>query len=120
MADGNVSLTNLVDAAAPATANFQSLELTGDFPIRVWKSGDTIANDRVNLATAATGRGRFVLASVEGTVANGDKVVLGRYPANAELPRVKGCTVATEPIDGDSDYVTLTATRGVGSVLLLR
>ena len=120
VADGNVSLTNLVDAAAPATANFQSLELTGDFPIRVWKTDDTIANDRVNVATAATGRGRFVLEPVEGTVENGDKVVLGRYPANAELPRVKGCTVATEPIDGDSDYVTLTATRGVGSMLFLR
>ena len=106
--------------AAPATANFGTLELTGDFPIRVWKNGNEIVNDRVNVATAASGNGRFVLESVEGTVANGDKVVLGRYPAGAKLPRVKGCAVAAEPIAGDDDHVTLTATRGLGAMLLLR
>ena len=107
-------------AAAPATATFHALELTGDFPLRVWKNGDEIVNDRINVATAANGNGRFVLESVEGTVENGDKVVLGRYPANAELPRVKGCAVAAEPIVGDDDHVTLTATRGLGAMLLLR
>jgi hypothetical protein len=56
---GNIALTNLAVAASPATVSFKTLNLAGDFPIRIWKYGGAFTNDMVNLTTSLTGEGDF-------------------------------------------------------------
>ena len=82
VADANVGLTNLVDGAAAATANFGAI--SGTMPIRVWKTGGAItANDKVNLTSAAGG---FEMVAMDEKLQAGDVVELGLYPENAALP----------------------------------
>jgi len=82
VADANVGLTNLVDGAAAATANFGAIN--GTMPIRVWKTGGVItANDKVNLTSAAGG---FEMVAMDEKLQAGDVVELGLYPENAALP----------------------------------
>ena len=121
VSDGHVALTNVAEGATAATVSFNALRLDSDFPIRVWKTdGAVVANDKVNLATAVIGTGRFILVGADEQLAAGDTIAFGTYPANAALPRFKGCAVTAEPIPGDKDRVSLTVTRGLGLMLLLR
>ncbi len=107
-------------AATPAVVSFHALELGGNFPLRIWKGEGGITNDIVNLETAVIGGGRFVMDVVEGAVATGDRVNLGLYPASGAIPRVKGWAVIATPVEGSDTLVRLTATRGNGSLLILR
>ena len=101
-------------------SSFHALELGGNFPLRIWKGEGGITNDIVNLETAVIGGGRFVMDVVEGAVATGDRVNLGLYPASGAIPRVKGWAVVATPVEGSDTLVRLTATRGNGSLLILR
>lgn len=121
VSDGHVALTNVAEGATAATVSFNALRLDEDFPIRVWKTGGSVvANDRVNLSTALTGSGRLSLVAVDEVLTSGDTIAVGTYPASAALPKIKGCTVSAEPIPGDDERVTLTVTRGIGLMLLVR
>lgn len=88
VADGNVALTNLVDAAAAVTNTFGTLRLDADFPIRVWKSGDTIVNDALNVDAYVNNGGKLVL--VGDALAPGDTLILGTLANANALPDVKG------------------------------
>ena len=88
VADGNVSLTNLVDAGAAASVSFGSIRLDEDYPIRVWKNGGVVtANDKVNLASVPAGERSFSLQAMGEALAVGDKIEIGLYPADVELPK---------------------------------
>ena len=58
--------------------------------------------------------------AVDEALKTGDVFEFGTYPANAALPRVKGCTVSAEPIPGDDEHVTLVVSRGNGLMLLVK
>ena len=88
IADGNVSLTNLVDAGAAASVSFGSIRLDEDFPIRVWKTGGVVtANDKVNLASVPAGERSFSLQAMDEALEVGDKIEIGLYPADVEPPK---------------------------------
>ena len=88
VAGGNVSLTNLVDAGAAASVSFGSIRLDEDFPIRVWKNGGVVtANDRINLSSAPAGTRSFVLKAMDEALEVDDKIEIGLYPADVELPK---------------------------------
>ena len=80
---GNIALTNLTAAASPATVTFNTLNLAGDFPVRIYKSGNTLTNDVVNLTTSLTGVGKIAPTLVGGArFGGGETFVLGTCPAS--------------------------------------
>jgi hypothetical protein len=121
VADGNVSLTNLVDEGGAATVSFGALKLDGDFPIRIWKSATGVTNDMVNLASAPTGNGSFSLVEMEGTLTAGDRFEIGLYPANAALPKnARPLSYSAKP-SAKEGYVTLVAAyRDKGVFIVVR
>ena len=86
--EGNagVAFTNLTDAAAPAAVSFGALDLTGDFPVRYWKSGLGLTNDTIALGAALTGTGRICPVAAAGEPNAGEQMTLGTYPASAGTP----------------------------------
>ena len=79
---GNVALTNLTAAAEPATVSFATLDLAGDFPIRIWNDNGTFTNDMVNITTALTGAGAIEPVLEGGLkLAGGETFTLGVCPA---------------------------------------
>ena len=111
VADGNVSLTNLVDEGSAASVSFGSLKIENSFPIRVWKTGGAIvANDKVNLSSAIAGTGTFRFVEMDEPLSLGDMFEIGLYPANAALPRdVKPFRYSAKS-SGTEGYVRLFAT----------
>lgn len=111
VADGNVSLTNLVDEGSAAAVSFGSLKIENSFPIRVWKTGGAIvANDKVNLSSAIAGTGTFRFVEMDEPLSLGDMFEIGLYPANAALPRdVKPFRYSAKS-SGTEVYVRLFAT----------
>ena len=80
---GNIALTNLTAAANPATVNFNTLRLQGNFPIRIWKNGGVFTNDVVNLTASLTGDGAIEPVLENGLkLAGGETFVLGSCPAS--------------------------------------
>ena len=73
VADGNVALTNLTDAAGAANVSFGTLQLAADFPVRVWKTGDQIVNDTLTVDRFA-GAGRLVFDVKGESIAKGDVI----------------------------------------------
>ena len=111
VADGRVSLTNLVDESAAANVSFGAIRLDADFPLRVWKTGGAIvANDKVNLASAPTGARTITFAEMDEPLENGDKFEIGLYPQDAALPRdTKVIRYSAEPSETEG-FVRLMAT----------
>ena len=86
VADGRIALTNEA-AATAARVSFGTLELTGDFSIRVWRQGNgTVVADRVDLASALAGTGKIRPKVMSGTLNPGDSFVFGSYPVGAAVP----------------------------------
>ena len=80
---GNIALTNLIAAANPATVSFKTLNLVGDFPIRIWKNGDVFTNDVVNLTASLTGGGAIEPVLENGLkLMGGETFVLGTCPVS--------------------------------------
>ena len=80
---GNIALTNLTAAANPATVTFKTLDLQGNFPIRIWKDSGIFTNDMVNLTAALTGSGIIEPVLENGLkLAGGETFVLGTCPAS--------------------------------------
>jgi len=111
VANGYVSLGNQGNDA-PVAVTFGAIRFAGTFPIRVWKTGDGRVNDTVNLAAAATGSGGFVVVPQNCAMSDCDGIVIGTYPADADLPSAgRGWTVTAVPVQGDPTKVRLTLRR---------
>ena len=122
---GNVTLTNLVDAAAACTNSFGALDLAADFPFRVWKeNGAIVANDVLNVGRYVDSGGLLVPTSVTGEAfERGDRIAVGRISKSAAstLPRaIRRWFATTEPIDGDDDNVMLVLVYGRGFQVVFR
>ena len=118
VADANVGLTNLVDGAAAATANFGAI--SGTMPIRVWKTGGVItANDKVNLTSAAGGG--FEMVAMGEELRAGDVVELGLYPENAALPAATLHREYSSEPSSTAGFVILKSTEiRPGFILMIR
>ena len=119
VANGNVSLTNLVDVGAAANVSFAVLKMDGDFPIRVWKTGGAVlSSDKVNLSSAIAGDGTFSFVEMDEPLSEGDTFEIGLYPSNAALPKdVKPFSYSAKPSDVEG-YVRLFVTyRKTGLIL---
>lgn len=121
---GNVSLTNLNGSACAASVDFGRLDLSADFPVRVWRGADgTLANDTLNVGAYLNNGGRIapVMMTEGDSFAFGDKIVLGKVRKGAPLPHVAwGWTVTAEEIEGDGDHVQLILARGRGFMIIVR
>lgn len=121
---GNVSLTNLNGSARAASVDFGRLDLSADFPVRVWRGADgTLANDTLNVGAYLNNGGRIapVMMTEGDAFAFGDKIVLGKVRKGAPLPHVAwGWTVTAEEIEGDGDHVQLILARGRGFMIIVR
>ena len=85
---GNIAMTNTYNASRPATVKFAALRLDGPMMIRVWKNGQSVASDKVELDTAPIkGRGGFAPVPMEGyTPQYGDSFDIGTCPDSFEIP----------------------------------
>ena len=121
---GNVSLTNLNESARAASVDFGRLDLSADFPVRVWRGADgTLANDTLNVGAYLNNGGRIapVMMTEGDAFAFGDKIVLGKVRKGAPLPHVAwGWTATAEEIEGDGDHVQLILARGRGFMIIVR
>lgn len=108
IADGRVSLTNLVSEGGAAEVSFGALRAGSAFPLRVWKTGGAIvANDKVNLASALPGSLSFAFVEMDEPLAIGDGFAVGLYPAECALPRnTDKLRYSAAPCDVDG-FVTL-------------
>ena len=88
VADGRVSLTNLIVEGGAAEVSFGTLNPKNAFPLRVWKSGGIIvANDKVNLDSAIEGKTSFDFVAMNESLELGDSFEVGLYPDGAILPQ---------------------------------
>ena len=110
VADGNVSLTNLVDESAAAAVSFAELRIDSTMPVRVWKTAGVVtANDSVNLSSPPTGAGEFSFVAMDEPIVPGDEIVLGRYPAAQPLPAdTPHVMFSTRPAEAE-EFVMLVA-----------
>lgn len=121
VADGNVSLTNLVDEGAAACVSFGALRLDGDFPIRIWKSGSVVTNDKVNLSSALSGSGSFRFVESGDPLSAGDMFELGLYPANAVLPQdVKPFSYLAKPSAVEGFVKLVAAYKNKGFIVIVK
>lgn len=115
VADANVVLSNLTDAAAAATVNFGAV--AGAMPIRVWKTGGVItANDKVNLGGTAAA---FEFVAMDEKLTAGDVVELGLYPESAALPANTRHVEYSSVASATPGFVTLCAKQVRPGMLLM-
>ena len=121
VADGNVSLTNLVDKGAAACVSFGALRLDGDFPIRIWKSGSVVTNDKVNLSSALSGSGSFRFVESGDPLSAGDKFEIGLYPAHAALPQcVEPFSYSTRPSVVEGRVKLVATYKNIGFIIVVK
>ena len=99
---GNVALTNLVDAAAASTNEFEILDLVENFPVRVWtdENGSVVSHDGLNVGAYVKHGGKLELVVIGGQpLAEGFS--LGTIGENSPLPDVYGPWVARRGQDGE-------------------
>ena len=112
VADGNVTLTNLVSEGSAAEVSFAALRAESAFPLRVWKTGGAIvSNDKVNLASAIAGSGSFAFVEMDEPLVVGDKFEVGLYPEGAALPATTRTLVFSTEASETEGYVRLMATH---------
>ena len=121
VADGRVSLTNLVDGSAAANVSFGGIRLDADFPLRVWKTGGAIvANDKVNLASAPAGACAITFTEMGEPLEIGDKFEIGLYPESAALPRdTKTIRYSAEPSETEGCVRLMATYQKRGFVIVL-
>lgn len=123
VANGRVSLsrdatvTNEAEIAAlgPASVAFGSIRFENrTFPIRVWSVDGVKSSDAVDFASPVSGRGALEIAPQLGyEPEEGDRFLIGTYPAGATLPRIvpNGWRLEPLPVAGDSARVRLGLVR---------
>ena len=92
VANGWLGLTNLTaESAAPVSVTFGSMLFETNFPIRLWKDGDVLTNDVINLTSGVSGDWGLEAEYMDGYAPQvGDTFTLGTYPAEAALPKFTG------------------------------
>lgn len=96
---GNVALTNLTGGAASAT--FGILDLAADFPIRFWKTNDTVTSDTIKV-DSFTGSAKLAFAAMDGELAPGDSFAIGQIRSGATLPKIaRSFTISMGEPDGE-------------------
>ncbi|MBR1836536.1 MAG: hypothetical protein IJ783_04545 [Kiritimatiellae bacterium] len=106
--------------ATTNTVSFGTLDLAGDFPIRVWKDGATLAHDTLNVGTYANNGGRLVptMATDGAEFSTGDKFAVGTIAKTSPLPTATSTWVAVrQEIDGDAENDMLWLVRGGGTLI---
>ena len=122
VADGNVVLTNLTDGASSTSVTFGSLDLTENFPIRVWNNAGTLANDKINVDAYVANGGKLTPVLVNGDVwPSGTSFEVGKIAKGAELPPLaKNWVASVKSIDNDDDYDMLCLRYFKGTQIILR
>ena len=122
IADGNVVLTNLTDGASSTSVTFGSLDLTENFPIRVWNNAGTLANDKINVDAYVANGGKLTPVLVNGDVwPTRTSFEVGKIAKGAELPPLaKNWVASVKSIDNDDDYDMLCLRYFKGTQILLR
>ena len=103
---GNVALTNVTDGAAAATANFDSLRVDGEFPVRIWAT----TNDMVNIATSLQDGGgdfRPVLMPGRAALEPGESFTFGTFAAGVTIPRRIGHWILSSTPAANPAFVTV-------------
>ena len=99
-------------AERPAYVKFNDMRLEGDFPIRLWRSGNVVTNDFIEFSGVCTGAGgAFVGEPMEGFALNsGDSFRFATYPAGAPLPvnESRKWRISSVPVDGSPVALMLT------------
>ena len=80
VADGNVAITNRLDAPSPATVNFGSVRFAGTLPVRVWRDGAERTNDFIRVSGSLSGTGGFAPVTMDGVPNFGDSYIIGSVP----------------------------------------
>lgn len=122
VADGNVVLTNLTDGASSTSVTFGSLDLTENFPIRVWNNDGTLANDKINVNAYVANGGKLTPVLVNGDVwPTRTSFEVGKIAKGAELPPIaKNWVASVKSIDDDNDYDMLCLRYFKGTQIILR
>ena len=120
---GNISLTNLTDAAATASATFGTLKLAGDFNLRVTDSGC----DKLAVGAVVNAGGKIVPVNANGETFEPERgvkyeIMTLAAPAEGEsvtLPAIaKGWKV--KAVTADDGTVKVMASADSGLVIILR
>ena len=121
VADGNVTLTNLVSEGSAAEVSFAALRAESAFPLRVWKTGgEVVSNDKVNLASAIAGNGSFAFVEMDEPLVVGDRFEIGLYPESAALPRdTKTIRYSAEPSETEGCVRLMATYQKRGFVIVL-
>ena len=119
---GDVALTNLTDGAAAAMVSFGSLDLAGDFPVRVWKENGVITSDTIHVGEYVNHGGKLVpqLMTDGASFAPGDRITLGSIAASSPLPatgRGWRCKLVDNGLDNDTKTLILSYSRGLQILL---
>ena len=123
---GNVSLTNLTGGAAAANVDFGTLDLAGDFQIRVWtdNDGSIVTNDMLNVGTYVNNGGRLApISAADGEAfAPAGRIVVGKINKDSpSLPTaIRGWSVKTLDVLGDDANYLLTLKPSSGLQIILR
>ena len=122
VADGNVSLTNLVDGSAAAAVSFAALRIDGSMPIRVWKTGGAVtANDSVSLLSPPTGDGEFSFVAMDEPIVPGDEIELGLYPAAQPLPaNTPHVMFSARPAESEEFVMLVAMATKPGGIIIIR
>ena len=122
----NVSVSNLTSGAVSTT--FENIELaSGEFPIRVFRNGDKLASDTVNL-TGAVIRGAGddgVIRLVGEELKPNEKLVIGTAPAGAWAKAVIKTAAGhqvkiVESVPDEHGLVTATASVATGLIISVK
>ena len=118
IADGNVLLTNLVNATAPVAVSFGGMNLATNFTLRLWENSscDSIAIGN----NGWTGNGHLEFELVGGFSPGAQAWHIGSQPTGTSLPSVKGgaYVLSTEETEEGREDIILKITNGI--IILMR
>ena len=114
---GNVGLAG----ESAAAVSFGRLDLSADFPVRVWKDGSTLSSDKVDVGEYVNNGGKLVptMASDGAAFGLGDTFNLGKIKKTSPLPRMPASWLAKR-VPLDDEYDTLQLKVGLGMQVILR
>lgn len=95
VANGRISLVDTVKSkdlthSSPVSVSFGALDLRAPMPLRVWREGEDLASDKLNVGMYINGGGRIVPVMATGgeSFGGGDSFVAGRISKTSPLPDV--------------------------------
>ena len=120
VADGNVTLTNLVSEGAAAEVSFAALRAESAFPLRVWKTGGVIvSHDVLNVGEYLNHGGKIELVEMGDELTRGDVIILGSIGTESPVPTCSPKWIA-EIIDGAGEEKLLRMRYQSGLSIIFR